>query len=441
MLLPSIQLSALLVAPWFYTVALSAAEPVATTLSEQKEWNQFLGPNGDGIVQGKKMPIEWSDTKNVVWKQALDGRAWSSPVVHQGKIYLTNAKRHEEGLHEAHWVDLSVMALDGATGKLLWSKNVFKVMNPQSLGYHKKNSDASSSPIVQDDRIYAHFGHMGIVCLDLNGQEIWKSQEFTYKPVHGTGGSPVLFENLLIFNIDDATSGRVVALNKHDGKLAWESTREVKSERSFSFSTPTIIEQNGKALVVSPGSDVVSALDAHTGKSEWHFKFEGFSVVPKPNWANGLIYFSTGYNKASVHAFKPEGSGDISNKKVWSLQRGAPLTPSMLVLNQRIYMVADNGMVTCADALTGEIKWQERVGRNTSSSPMYANGLIYTQDELGVGHVLKHQDTFELVATNPLKEKTLSSYAVLDEDWIIRGENHLFRIGTGTQTTSANSQP
>lgn len=396
------------------------------------DWHQFRGPGGDGIVGESPMPVRWSNSENVRWKTALHGRAWSSPVVSQGRIYLTNAVRHEEGLPENHRVILSVLCLDGESGGKLWEKSIFEVTNPAGLGFHKKNSDASPSPLIVDGRIYAHFGHMGTVCLDLEGTEIWKSTELKYRPVHGAGGTPLLVGDHLIFSIDEEKSGAVVALNKHDGKLVWKSPRELASKRTFSFSTPTLWNDGKRDLVISPGSDVLSAVDPVTGKSVWHYRFDGFSVVPKPSIAHGLIYFSTGYPKASVHAIRPKGEGDVTEQsQVWTLQRGAPLTPSMLILGERLYMSADNGMLSCVNALTGEIIWQERVGRATSSSLVYANGHVYLQDELGVGHVIKHSDTFERVATNDLGEKTLSTYAVYGQDWIIRGEHHLYRIGKG----------
>jgi outer membrane protein assembly factor BamB len=250
--------------------------------------------------------------------------------------------------------------------------------------------------------------------------------------VHGNGGCPVLVDGLLVFSCDAAKDPFIVALDAASGSERWRAMRKTDAKKTFSFSTPLVIEVNGAKQIISPGSNVLSALDPQTGKEIWHINYEGYSVIPRPVYGNGMIYFSTGYDRASVIAVRADGKGDVTRTHIaWKLDRGAPHTPSMLLIGEELYMVADNGMVTCADARSGKVHYQERVARQTSASPLYADGKIYIQDELGSGYVLKPGRRLDLISKNELGDKSLASYAVWKNKLLIRTQSGLWCIGQG----------
>lgn len=394
------------------------------------DWPEFRGPTKDGHSDATHLPVTWSRVKNVVWRTEVRGKGWSSPVVAENRIYLTTAvaARNEADPHDER--SLRVVALDAAKGKVLWDQEVFLIHDPQSFGTHRKNSFASPTPVVEGGRVYAHFGHLGTACLDTAGRVIWKSRELVYKPVHGNGGGPVISDDLLIFNCDAEENPFIAALDKGDGKIRWQVPRETDAKKKFSFCTPLLIEVNGKDQLISPGSNAVCALNPDDGAEIWRVRYEGYSVVPRPVFGQGLIFMSTGFDHPVALAIRPDGTGDVTDTHVaWRIEKHAPHTPSMLLSGEDLFMVADSGIVTCADAKSGNVIWQERVAGPCSASPLLGEGRIYIQDEKGVGHVIKAGRKLERLATNDLGEPTLASYAVSGNNLIIRTQGAVYCIG------------
>jgi outer membrane protein assembly factor BamB len=391
------------------------------------DWPEYRGPTAQGVVTEGALPTEWSDAKNVAWKQPIPGKGWSSPVVVSGRIYLTTAAPVEGG--KADELSLQALCLDGETGKPLWSKEVFRE-GPSAPKPHSKNSHASPTPLVRDGRLYVHFGHMGTACLDLDGNIQWRNNDIHYAPRHGNGGTPVLVDDALIFSCDGTDLRCVVALDRHDGRRLWKTDRTEHPANGFSFGTPLIITVGGRKQVVSEGSDVVGAYDPKTGKEIWRVRFEGYSVVPRPVFGNGLVYLSTGFDSPKILAIRPDGTGDVTDTHVvWTWSKNAPSSPSPLLLGDELYTVSDAGILTCLDAKKGTEYWHHRVDGHYTASPIAADGKIYLLSEEGVG-VVVHADKgkFQLVATNPINEKTLASYGVIDGNLLIRTEANLYRI-------------
>lgn len=395
----------------------------AASANSASDWPEFRGPTGQGLSDARGLPLEWSATKNVEWKTPIPGRGWSSPVIKGGRVFLTTAVEEGGGL------SLRVLALDASDGRVLWNT---EALASSAAKAHQKNSHASATPVIDGDRLYAHFGHYGTACLDGNGKVLWRQTGLRYEPVHGNGGSPALVDDRLVFSCDGASDPFIAALDKRTGKVLWKTPRQTNARKTFSFSTPLVIEVQGRKQIVTPGSAVVCALDPRDGREIWRVRYpEGYSVVPRPVFGHGLVFFSTAFDRPVIYAIRPDGAGDVTDSHVaWTVNRGAPKTPSLLLAGDELYSVADDGMATCLDARTGTIHWQERIGGNYSASPVFADGRIYAQNETGVGVVLQPGKKFRKLAENNLGERTLSSYAVTSGALFIRGEQHLFRVGT-----------
>jgi len=397
-----------------------------------ENWPEFRGPTGQGLSTTRNLPVEWKATAdgpgtNVVWKQAIPGKGWSSPVFYDGRVYLTSAVMGGGGSR----LSLRAICLNADDGRILWNAEVF---SHESLTHiHEKNSYASPTPLIEGDRLYVHFGHYGLACLDLRGAIVWRNTSLVYQPVHGGGGSPILVDEKLIFSCDGASDPFVVALDKATGKVLWKTRRESDAKKKFSFSTPLLIDVQGQKQVISPGSQVFCAYDPATGREIWRVRHDGYSVVPRPVYGHGLVFVSTGFDHPAVMAIRPDGLGDVTETHVvWTVSRGAPNTPSPLLVGDELYLVSDPGFASCVDAQTGKVYWQERIGGNCSASPLYADGRIYIQDEQGLGVVIKPGRKFQKLASNPLGERTLASYAIGDGALFIRGEEHLYRIQSRT---------
>jgi outer membrane protein assembly factor BamB len=396
-----------------------------------EDWPEFRGRTAQGHSNAT-LPLKWSTTENVMWRAELPGVGWSSPVVIGDRIYLTTAV--PAGGEEKPDADRSLRALavDGVSGKVLWSTEVFLQKAANAPKIHRKNSHASPTAAHEDGRLYVHFGHQGTACLNAaDGKILWSTQQFGYQPVHGNGSSPVIAGDLLIFSADAAANPAVIALDKKTGKQRWKFERKSEARNKFSFCTPLLIEVNGKAQLITPGSGVVNALDPVTGKEIWRVNYgNGYSVVPRPVFAHGMIFISTGYDKPVAMAIRVDGKGDVTSTHVaWQGTKFVPHNPSMIVVGDLLYMVADNGVLSCMDAKSGAVHYQERATGPISASPLHANGHLYLLDEQGLGLVVKTGGkTLDIVARNELKERALASPSVIGNDLLIRTETALYCI-------------
>lgn len=386
------------------------------------DWPQFRGPNSNGHVTGPSTPLEWSDTKNVSWKVSVPGLGWSSPTIVDGKIFLTTAVARGQGL------SLRAMALDTDSGKVVWDQEVRAVDKAPSI--HTKNSHASPTPIIRDGAVYVHFGALGMAKLSAaDGKMIWMCRELDYPPLHGSGGSPFLHDGKLAVVCDGSVNPFVAAVDAETGKVAWKSPRSVKARISHSFVTPTVTLVDGKAQVMAPGPDHFAAYDLQTGAELWRVKAPGWSVVPQPTIGHGLIIYNHDYDNPELLAVKLGGQGDVTESHiVWRLKRGAPSTPSPLLIGDELYFVSDKGIATCVNAKSGETHWTERLGGNFSASPIYVNERILFLDENGVATWIRPGKEFVELGKNEVPGRTLATPAFSEGAMYLRTDEHLYKF-------------
>lgn len=386
-----------------------------------EDWAFFRGPR-QGHVSGK-LPTTWSDKSPFAWSQEIPGKGWSSPVVSKGKVFLTTAVADEEGGYS-----LRGLCLDASKGTIDWNNEIFK--QPASAPkIHSKNSHASPTPIVAGDKVFLHFGHMGTACVDRLGKTLWKNEEHRYRPVHGNGGTPALVNDVLIFSCDGDDKQMVVGLVAETGITKWKIDRKASPGRPFSFGTPLAILVNNQLQVVSAGSDVVMSLNPETGTENWRFRYSGYSQTPVPVEGDGIVYISTGFDSPKLLAIRTDGQGDVTDTHLaWQSGKNAPLTPSPILHEGRLYMVSDNGILSCVDAKTGKYLWQNRLPGNFSASLILADGLLYCLNETGVCFVVKTGEKFEEVARNTVTGTTQASLAASDGKIYLRTETTLHYI-------------
>jgi outer membrane protein assembly factor BamB len=396
-----------------------------TVTASAGQWPEFRGPSGQGHAADTGLPLDWSESRNVAWKTPVPGRGWSSPVVADGRIWLTTSTENTDGRRRD--VSLRVLAFDIATGRELVNAEVFRIDRPEPL--NGKNSHASPTPIVESDRVYVHFGAQGTAALTMAGDVVWRTR-LDYQSQHGNGGSPVRYADLLIVNCDgNGGDAYVVALDVKTGKARWKTTRRQPADQAYT--TPLVIRPGDRDQVISVGAYRAVSYDPATGRELWRVSYEdGFSNVPRPVYGQGLVFIATGFQQPSLIAVRPDGSGDVTRSHVaWTLRRGAPLTPSPILVGDLLYLVNDTGIATSVDAKTGTIQWQQRLGGNYSASPVYADGRIYFPSEEGITTVIEPGTTFKRLAVNQLDGAILASMAVADRSFFIRTDSHLYRIG------------
>ena len=406
----------------FLTLALFATAGLAA-----EDWPQFRGPTGQGHSTETGLPVEWSEARNVAWKVPVPGTGWSSPVVADGAVWLTTAIEIPGRNRSAR--SLRLIAFDAASGRERLNVEVFAVNSPEAL--HQKNSHASPTPIVTGDRVYVHFGAEGTAAFSTKGEVLWKTR-LRYQSQHGNGGSPVLYRDLLIINCDGnggAGDAYVVALDVNTGRQRWKTTRREPADQAYA--TPLVISVNGVDQLVSPGAYRAAAYNPLNGDEIWRVAYDdGFSNVPRPVFGHGLVYIATGFNQPTLIAVRADGRGDVTRSHLaWTLTRGAPFTPSPLLVGDDLYVVNDSGILTLVEARTGKPIWQQRLGGNYSASPVFADGRVYFQSEEGVTTVIAPGREFKRLATNTLDGGMLATMAVASGSIFIRTDSRLYRIG------------
>jgi len=426
--------------PWI-RVLLIGCFAISVPANVHADWPAFRGPLGTGMAVPEcpgevtaTVPQVWSETEHVAWKTPIPHSGLSTPVVMEGKVWLTTATL------EGH--DSFVLCVDAETGKVLLNKPLFHTDNPEPLG-NKVNGYASPSPVVEAGRVYVSFGSYGTACLDTSTFKVlWSHKDLPCRHYRGPGSSPILFKNLLILTMDGVDRQYVVALNKNTGKTVWKTDRTVDykdldvtgqpaREGDFrkAFATPLIVTVNGKSQMISAGSRAVYSYDPVTGQLLWTLAHDDYSSSASPVFGDGLVYVLTGFGKAELFAMGVDGQGELSEEAiVWRTRKGMPRTPSPLLIEGLLYTLADNGTLTCLDAITGQEVFRERLKGKYGASLLYANGHIYCIDQAGKTTVLKTGRSFVVVATNQLDSGCMASPAVSGNALFLRTDTDLYCI-------------
>ena len=420
-------------------------------------WNEFRGSKGDGHAEGSGYLTEFSGENGVKWSAAIPGKGWSSPVIADGRIWLTTAlervateaerqasfekakidEREAKQKQVAGEVQLQAICLDQASGKVLHIIELAKLMGPEPI--HNLNSYASPTAVIDGGKVYCHFGTFGTFCLNVKtGEKLWDTQFKIHHSV-GPGSSPIIYKELVILICDGTDQQFVAAVDKNTGKTVWKSDRPplraARGEMKKAYSTPVVVPgENGKLdQLICMGSQWLVSYDPLTGKENWRCDHgSGFSVVPRPVAGHGNVYVCTGFGRPQLWAVRHDGSGDVSKSHVsWTTTKRIPAKPSPLLIGDEIYVISDGGIASCFDARTGGVHWVERVAGNYSASPLYAGGKIYVCSQEGQVTVIDPGTEYKVVSKNDLGGRIMASPAALDGDLYIRTETHLLRVGGG----------
>ncbi|MCA8971269.1 MAG: PQQ-like beta-propeller repeat protein [Planctomycetes bacterium] len=360
-----------------------------------------------------------------MWKTEIRGCGWSSPVIANDRAWLTSAS--------ADGREQFVIAVDVRNGEILLDKKLWDVAKPDPK--HALNSYASPSPVVCGDRVFVHFGTYGTACMDGKTLDtLWERRDLNCDHIVGPGSSPLAIGDLLILNVDGGDVQYVVALDQRSGKTRWKTKRSVDygkliPDERKAYSTPIVIERDGKQRLVSAGAEAVYQYDLATGKELWRFRYRGYSMSSRPVSDGRTLFLSTGFNHPRLLAIGLDGEGDVTDSNLlWEQRRNVPTMPSIVLAAGRIYMSNDSGIASCLDATTGKRLWLQRLDGEVSASLLIAAGRIYVFDREGGTTVFADEDSFERLADNHLGDGFMASPAAYGNALVLRSRTHLYRI-------------
>jgi len=436
-------------------VALGAAASArALEPAPDARWPGWRGANGQGVASGVKIPLEWSETKNVVWKTELPGRGHSSPIVWGDHIFVTTAIegdvvpgvvpmkhvqpdgsefRHPDAVGDDRKHAFKVLALDAGSGRVLWERTAWEGVPSDSR--HKKASFASPTAVTDGERVYAYFGTEGLYAYDFAGHLGWKFDPGVVGSMSvGLGTSPVLYQDLVILLCDEENGDRsfIVGLDRRSGKQVWRTARKVE----VSWATPVLVTAGGRDELVTSGNQAIIAYDPATGRELWRMKGLDSNAITTPLIGDGVVVVSSGYPNKITVAVRPGGSGDVTNTPhvLWRYDKGSAYVPSPVLYDGLVYLMTDKGLLTALDAKTGAVKYEggrPPVAASFMASALAVDGRLLLMSQDGDTFVVKAGPEFAVERTNPLGEPIGASAAVAGGRLYIRGERHLFAIGAG----------
>lgn len=444
----------------------------------EKDWAAWRGPLATGEAPKANPPTEWNEKKNIRWKVEIPGRGHATPIVWGDRVYVQTAVQTSKEAKAAadsiggtdsattafaSWqpadgppggerrrrerrrgggrgnrppppknlFEFKVLAMDRGTGETVWSKVVREEL-PHESG-HSDASQASNSPVTDGEHLYAYFGSRGLYCMALDGKVQWNVDlgDMRTRNEFGEGSSPVLYGDAIVINWDHEGDDFIVALDKNTGKERWRKTRDEPT----SWSTPIIVEVEGKPQVVVTATNQVVAYDLATGKEVWKCGGMTNNVIPSPMAADGLLYAISGFRGAALLAIDySKAVGDITDKPAikWKYNRDTPYVPSGVLYNGRLYFLENNRpLLSCLDAKTGKPLYEkERLAgiEGVYASLVAAAGRVYVVGRDGTTLVVKDGPKFEALATNDLDDEFDASPAIAGNELFLRGTKHLYCI-------------
>lgn len=416
----------------FVFVALFAAV-LQLSCFAQEYWPEFRGPTADGhAAESAKIPVE-IDESTVQWKTPIHGRGWSSPVVWGDRIWLTTATPDGK--------TMSAVSVDVRSGEVLHDIVIKENEEPDFC--HKENSYASPTAAIDKNNVFIHFGRYATVCLNnKTGEEVWRRDDLECDHWRGPASSPILFENLLIVAFDGYDQQYVIAMDRSNGETVWKRTRDIdygtdNGDLKKAYGTATIIEVAGQPQLVYPSAIATVAYNPRDGEPLWTVYHGGMNASSRPVEHKGLVFITNGMGR--MVAVKSNGKENVTESHVaWLRKKNVPKKSSVLIVDDLMYLVSDEGVIACVEPTTGEDVWKKRMSTTYAASPVYVDGRIYFFSRDGDITTLKPGRSAEVLAESKLGDGFWASPAIVGNRMILRSQTHLYCVAA--EKTSVSDQ-
>jgi outer membrane protein assembly factor BamB len=403
-----------------------------TVVDYESNWPAWRGPLANGIAPKSNPPVSWSENANIRWRTAVPGKGFSTPVIWNKYVFVSTAVPKEgAATSEMMPYTFKVVALNRADGRIIWEKTVADEEVQDRI--HQTASHISTSSVTDGKFLYAYFGSRGLFCLDFKGNMIWKRDfGLMQKRMNfGEGSSPALYGNKLVVQWDHEGQSMIFCVDKTTGRDLWKKERDEPS----SWSTPLILDYDGKIQVITAASNKVRSYNLDNGDIIWECSGLTSNVIPSPVFGDGILYLMSGYRGNALLAVRlANAKGDISGSDaiVWSANTGTPYVPSPLLVNNRLYFLRQNsGALSCLDASTGKVLYATQMLEGIGvvyNSPVYAGGRIYLSGSKGLTYTLKDGPGLEIISVNKLDDSFSASPAIAGDEMFLRGQKFVYCI-------------
>lgn len=421
----------------------------------EKNWHHWRGPHATGAAVNATPPTTWSESENIRWKVPIPGTGHATPIVWEDKIFIQTAikgempetqtenteveeppedsRRRRRGRRNQVFppYKFELLALNRSDGSIAWQKTL-RETKPHE-GIHDTASFASNSPVTDGEHIYAYFGSRGLYCLDMKGNIKWEKDigQMYKRNTFGEGSCPIIHGNTIVILQDHERQSFIIALDKRTGDQLWKMERDERT----TWTSPIIVEHNGKAQVIVPATNRSRSYDLETGDIIWECGGMTGNVIPSPVYADGLVYLISGFRGAALQAVNlANAAGDITGSEeaiAWEYDRYTPYVPSPLLHGDILYFLNGNNIISAINRKTGELHYgPHRLDgiRGMYSSIVGAADRLYVASRNGAVAVIQHGPEFEVLATNNLEDSFNASPAIVGSELYLRGSQYLYCI-------------
>ncbi len=395
-------------------------DSMPSAVVEDTDWPWLMGPGFDNIAEaGQTLPVNWSESDNVVWQTEIPGRGHATPCVVGKRVFLPSGDKEKETI----WL----FCLDRDTGKTIWQTTIYK--GPLAK-IHENNSYASATPASDGKTIFFPYQTaetVRIAALNPDGTIRWDKLLSPYVSIQGFSASPVLYKAVVITAVDGTHHTKVTALHRESGDLIWEANIAAEHE---SYGTGLIGRVAGRDQLILVGPDDIRSFDPDTGEPLWGFDGPAMCYVAVAAFGEDTVYATGGYPKRALLAIKADGSGDVTETHLaWKSDGRAGYVPSMVLNDGLLYAISDDGIARCYDALSGDIVWEKRMQTKFYSSPVLVGDRLYVFDRKGKGFVLKAGRAYEVIAENELPDGAFATPAICGGRIYLRTLKKIYCLG------------
>jgi len=407
------------------TFTLAALMSALAVAAAAENWPGWRGPSHNGHSGEANLPLKWSATEGIKWKARLPGPGMSSPVVWGGKVLLTQSL-DREGRERA------LLCFDRKDGRELWRAVV--PYGEKESTYASEPHYCSASPATDGERVVVSHGSAGLFCYDLNGKELWRRDFGKCEQIWGNAASPVIHGDLAILNFGPGERTFLVAVDKRTGKDVWKHDipggkyGHGQPDWIGSWSTPIVARHGGRDTLLLTWPDALVAYEPATGRELWRCGGLGKLVYTSPLATEDVIVAMGGFGGPAL-AVRPGGQGDVTaTHRLWLHPRAAQRIGSGVIVGDHVYILNATGVAECLEWKTGRQVWNERVGAASWGSMIHAAGRLYVTTQQGETVVLAAKPEFEVLARNPVGERSQSTPAASDGELFIRTYGHLWCV-------------
>lgn len=361
------------------------------------DWTSFR--NGGESRVTDELPLKWSPQQGIAWQCELPGYGQSTPIVQQGRVYLTAVV----GTMKERCL---LVCYDLQNGQPLWELAIDSA-NPSASNYMA--SRAAPTPVVDQRAVYAFYETGNLLAVSLQGEQLWQrditAEYGKFDNNHGLGSSPAQNATHVFLNIEHRGPSYILAIDKQTGETAWKIDRPSGS----SWSSPIVALCGGREQLIVSSGGRITGYATSDGSQLWELEgFEG-NTVPSPTLAGSKLFVG-----ARLPEFAAEGS--VRNNACIELANSASQGPEVLwrsdkavsdycspvVAGAVTYFVNKGGILYCVDSETGELNYTKRLGFDCWGTPMVFGDLVYFFGKDGRSQVVRAGATYEVLAENQL---------------------------------------